>query len=67
LFNAGFLTFYIVLSKLNRILENSRLEFGAFLLAHYVAIAHFLGGIFIAIGLNTHVAIIFHLFFEYDY
>lgn len=47
--------------ELNRILENSRLEFGSFLLAHYVAMSHLLGGILIAIGLITRIAIIFQL------
>lgn len=47
--------------ELNQMLDNSRLEFGSFLLAHYIAMSHLLGGILIAIGLITRIAVVFQL------
>ena len=48
-------------SGLAQILENSQFRFVAFGLAHYVAFAHLVGGILIAIGLITRVAIAFQI------
>jgi putative oxidoreductase len=44
-----------------RMLEDTRLEFLSISIAHYVIITHLVGGILIAIGLVTRVAIIFQL------
>lgn len=48
-------------SALAQILENSQFRFVAFGLAHYVAFAHLVGGLLIAMGLITRVAIAFQL------
>jgi putative oxidoreductase len=42
-------------------LRQSRFEWMSFALAHYVAFAHLVGGIMIAIGLLTRVAVLFQL------
>ena len=47
--------------ELSKMLDNSTLEFGSFLLAHYVAMSHLLGGILITIGLITRIAVLFQL------
>lgn len=46
---------------LYRIMENSQFPWVSFGLAHYVAFAHLVGGILIAIGLITRIAILFQL------
>lgn len=43
------------------ILRNSRFEWLAFAIAHYVAFAHLVGGVMIAIGLLTRLAVAFQL------
>lgn len=47
--------------KIIEILSNSRFEWVAFAMAHYVAFAHLVGGAMITIGLLTRVAIAFQL------
>ncbi len=42
-------------------LANSKISFLSVMLAHYVALAHLLGGLLIAIGLITRAAVIFQL------
>jgi putative oxidoreductase len=46
---------------LAEMLKNSRFEFLSFMIAHYVAFAHLVGGILIALGLLTRIAILFQL------
>jgi len=46
---------------LQQMIAKSRLGTVSFLLAHYVAFAHLIGGILIAVGLVTRIAIIFQL------
>lgn len=46
---------------LQEMISNSKVGQVSFLLAHYVAFAHLVGGLLIAIGLVTRVAIIFQL------
>ncbi len=47
--------------EINTMLSNSKLAWGTFMIAHYVAMAHLLGGILITIGLITRIAISFQL------
>ncbi len=47
--------------ELQLILRNSRFPWISFGIAHYVALAHLAGGIFIAIGMFTRVSIAFQL------
>ena len=42
-------------------LANSRIEWGSFFIAHYVAMSHLVGGVLITIGLITRIAIGFQL------
>jgi putative oxidoreductase len=44
-----------------RMLEDTSLEFLSISIAHYVIIAHLVGGILIAIGLVTRIAILFQV------
>lgn len=46
---------------LQEMIANSRFGQVSFLLAHYVAFAHLIGGILIAVGLITRIAILFQL------
>ena len=46
---------------LQQMIANSRFGQVSFLLAHYIAFAHLIGGILIAVGLITRIAIIFQL------
>lgn len=47
--------------NLLRLISESRIEFGSVALAHYIALVHLSGGIFIALGLITRIAVIFQL------
>jgi putative oxidoreductase len=60
LFLKGFL-FIQDTSTLQEMMDNSRLQFMSFILAHYVASAHLVGGILIMIGLFTRVAAAFQI------
>lgn len=44
-----------------QMLGNSKIEFLSFMLTHYVAMAHLVGGLMIAFGLLTRVAILFQI------
>ena len=44
-----------------KIMENSKFPWVSFGLAHYVALAHLMGGILILLGLITRIAILFQL------
>lgn len=46
---------------LDRIIRESRLGFVSFILTHYVATAHLIGGILIIMGLLTRVAVLFQI------
>ncbi|MFD2247817.1 DoxX family protein [Pontibacter ruber] len=46
---------------LQHIMRNSQFEWVSFGMAHYVAFAHLVGGLLIAMGLLTRVAILFQL------
>lgn len=60
LFLKGFL-FIQDTASLIELLKNSRFEWFSFILAHYVAFAHLVGGVMITIGLMTRVAIAFQI------
>ncbi|WP_345890385.1 DoxX family protein [Rufibacter aurantiacus] len=55
------LTFIADTDALAQIIENSQFHWVALGLAHYVAFAHLVGGLLIAIGLITRVAIAFQI------
>ncbi|ALJ00277.1 DoxX family protein [Rufibacter tibetensis] len=55
------LTFIADTSALAEIIQNSQFKFLALGLAHYVAFAHLVGGVLIAIGLITRVAVGFQI------
>jgi putative oxidoreductase len=42
-------------------LHNSKIEFMSFMLSHYVAMAHLVGGVMIILGLLTRIAILFQI------
>jgi putative oxidoreductase len=42
-------------------LHNSKVEFISFMLAHYVAMAHLVGGVLIILGLLTRLAVLFQI------
>ncbi|MBD1397538.1 DoxX family protein [Pontibacter sp. JH31] len=46
---------------LQNIMRNSQFQWVSFGLAHYVAFAHLVGGLFIAMGLVTRIAILFQI------
>lgn len=46
---------------LQNIMRNSQFQWVSFGLAHYVAFAHLVGGLFIAMGLITRIAILFQI------
>jgi uncharacterized membrane protein YphA (DoxX/SURF4 family) len=46
---------------LQTIMRNSQFQWVSFGMAHYVAFAHLVGGLFIAMGLVTRIAILFQL------
>ena len=60
LFLKGFL-FIQDTESLVEMLKNSRFEWVSFALAHYVAFAHLVGGVMIAIGLLTRLAVAFQI------
>lgn len=60
LFLKGFL-FIQDTESLVELLRNSRFEWVSFALAHYVAFAHLVGGVMIAIGLLTRLAVAFQI------
>ncbi|RNI28079.1 DoxX family protein [Rufibacter immobilis] len=55
------LTFIADTSGLAQIIQNSQFQFVALGLAHYVAFAHLVGGLLIALGLITRLAIAFQI------
>lgn len=46
---------------LSDMMANTSVEFASFLIAHYVAMVHLVGGLMIAMGLLTRVAALFNL------
>src|SRR5688572_7744715 len=48
-------------AELQFILRNSRFPWISFAIAHYVALAHLAGGIFIAIGMFTRLSVAFQI------
>ena len=46
---------------LQQIIENSRFPWVSFSIAHYVAMAHLAGGLLIALGIITRIAVLFQL------
>ena len=55
------LIFISDISVLENILMNINMDWSSFIVAHYIAFAHLVGGIMIALGLLTRVAILFQL------
>ncbi|KAA5540148.1 DoxX family protein [Adhaeribacter rhizoryzae] len=55
------LVFISDISVLERLLININLDWSSFIFAHYIAFAHLVGGILIALGLVTRAAILFQL------
>jgi uncharacterized membrane protein YphA (DoxX/SURF4 family) len=49
------------ISELERLLININMDWSSFWVAHYIAFAHIVGGILIALGLLTRPAILFQL------
>src|SRR5688572_21868379 len=49
------------IDELQSMLSGSRFQFGSIALAHYIAMAHLAGGVMIASGFLTRVAILFQL------
>jgi putative oxidoreductase len=49
------------ISELERVLINLNMDWVSMALAHYIAFAHLVGGVLIAIGLVTRTAILFQL------
>lgn len=45
----------------NAMIANSAIDLYAIFLAHYVALAHLMGGLLIALGLITRIAVIFQI------
>jgi putative oxidoreductase len=48
-------------SAMMEMLSGAQFEFNAFMLTHYVAIAHLVGGLLIMIGLITRISILFQI------
>jgi uncharacterized membrane protein YphA (DoxX/SURF4 family) len=46
---------------LQQMIANSQFGYVSFMLAHYIAFAHLIGGILIAVGLITRIAVLFQL------
>ena len=49
------------ISELERLLININMDWSSFWVAHYIAFAHLVGGVLIALGLLTRPAILFQL------
>ena len=49
------------ISELEKLLITINIEWASFLFAHYIAFAHLVGGLLIALGLETRAAILFQL------
>ncbi|GAL83523.1 hypothetical protein MYP_750 [Sporocytophaga myxococcoides] len=48
-------------TALQNIISTSNMEFGAVVIAHYIALMHLTGGVLIAMGTITRVAVLFQL------
>ena len=55
------LIFISDIAVLERLLININMDWSSFWFAHYIAFAHLVGGLLIAIGLVTRIAILFQL------